>query len=84
MTLAENVLGGGNGTLINLAERAMTNEIIIRVNPEYTGRICLYVENGQLRRTRPVADNEVFGDLDTFLYLARLAGWKITTPEDEE
>lgn len=76
------LLGGGNGTLINLAERTMTNEIIIRVNPEYTGRMCLYVENGQLKVSRPIAHDEFIGALDTFIELAQRAGWKVTKPEE--
>ncbi len=60
----------------------MTNQLIICVNPEYTGRMCLYVENGVLKSSRPMGPDEFMGALDTFIELARLAGWKITNPEE--
>jgi hypothetical protein len=74
--------GEGNSITLELIEHMMTNAITLRVRPEFTGRLTLYIENGKLKASLPMRDDEVTASLDVFIELARRAGWKITEPED--
>lgn len=83
MNLSEIPLGGGNRIPFELIEHIMTNAVTIRVRPEFTGRLTVYIENGELKASLPMRDDEVTCTLETFLELATRAGWKITPPEEE-
>ena len=60
----------------------MLKEITIQVSPDFTGRICLYVENGKLKANRPVREDEYIASLLSFMEIAEMAGYKITAPEE--
>ncbi|REF42116.1 hypothetical protein [Serratia ficaria] len=69
--------------LIRQATKALLNEVVINVAPDFSGRLTVYVENGELKAYRPYSPEEFTATLDTFIELAERAGWKVTPPEEE-
>lgn len=65
------------------ATKALLNEVIINVAPDFSGRLTVYVENGELKAYRPYSPEEFTATLGTFIELAERAGWKVTPPEEE-
>lgn len=59
----------------------MLNDIAIQVSPDFTGRICLYMENGKLKANRPVREDEHIASLLTFIELAQAAGYQVEAKE---
>lgn len=53
----------------------------LQVTPDFTGRVLVYVENGKATSDRRLFDDELVARLDTFLELARKAGWHVTPPD---
>ncbi|MEF9676057.1 hypothetical protein QX227_08130 [Pectobacterium aroidearum] len=53
----------------------------LNVLPDFTGRVLVYVKDGVATNDRRLFDDELVGGLDTFLELARKAGWSITPPD---
>lgn len=46
--------------------------------------IVLTIENGKVIHARPVQNGEVTASLETFLWMAEQAGYKITPPAGEK
>lgn len=69
-------------SLLNKATKAVLNEVIIHVAPEFSGRLTVYIENGELKAYRPYAPDEITATMGTFIELAERAGWKVTPPEE--
>jgi len=65
------------------ATKALLNEVIINVAPDFSGRLTVYFENGELKAYRPYSPEEFTATLGTFIELAERAGWKVTPPEEE-
>lgn len=65
------------------ATKVLLNEVIINVTPDFSGRLTVYVENGELKAYRPYSPEEFTCTLGTFIELAERAGWKVTPPEEE-
>lgn len=61
----------------------LLNEVIINVTPDFSGRLTVYVENGELKAYRPYSPEEFTCTLGSFIELAERAGWKVTPPEEE-
>ncbi len=53
----------------------------LQVTPDFTGRVLVYVKNGRATSDRRLFDDELVAGLDTFLDLARKAGWHVTPPD---
>jgi hypothetical protein len=69
--------------LTRQATKALLNEIVINVTPDFSGRLTVYIENGKLEACRPHSPEEFTCTLGTFIELAERAGWKVTPPEEE-
>lgn len=54
----------------------------LQVTPDFTGRVLVYVKNGRATNDRRLFDDELVAGLDTFLDLARKAGWHVTPPDN--
>lgn len=65
------------------ATKALLNEVVINVTPDFSGRLTVYVENGELKAYRPYSPEEFTATLGSFIELAERAGWKVTPPEEE-
>ncbi|WP_329909998.1 hypothetical protein [Serratia quinivorans] len=65
------------------ATKALLNEVVINVTPDFSGRLTVYVENGELKAYRPYSPEEFTCTLGSFIELAERAGWKVTPPEEE-
>ncbi|MGX1960074.1 hypothetical protein [Serratia proteamaculans] len=65
------------------ATKALLHEVIINVTPDFSGRLTVYVENGELKAYRPYSPEEFTATLGSFIELAERAGWKVTPPEEE-
>lgn len=70
-------------TILRQATKALLNEIVINVAPDFSGRLTVYVENGELQAYRPYSPEEFTATLGTFIELAQRAGWTVTPPEEE-
>ncbi|MGG4625189.1 hypothetical protein ACLPHD_12575 [Serratia odorifera] len=70
-------------TILRQATEALLNEVVINVAPGFSGRLTVYVENGELKAYRPYSPEEFTATLGTFIELAERAGWKVTPPEEE-
>jgi hypothetical protein len=70
-------------TILRQATKALLNEVVINVAPDFSGRLTVYVENGKLQAYRPYSPEEFTATLGTFIELAERAGWKVTPPEEE-
>ncbi|EKR5599885.1 hypothetical protein P8M82_003908 [Escherichia coli] len=46
--------------------------------------IVMTIENGQVTDTRKVRDNELIASMDTFLRIAKKAGYQVIAPAPEE
>ncbi|ULR31769.1 hypothetical protein MJO48_03405 [Dickeya fangzhongdai] len=57
--------------------QAPTLNATLSVPPDFTGRVLVYVKNGRATSDRRLFDDEHVACLDTFLELARLAGWQV-------
>ncbi|MEI7253533.1 hypothetical protein [Dickeya dadantii] len=55
----------------------------LSVPPDFTGRVLVYVKNGIATSDRRLFDDEHVACLDTFLELARQAGWQVVAPTGE-
>ncbi|UAN58879.1 hypothetical protein [Serratia sp. JSRIV004] len=42
-------------SILSQATKAVLNEVIIHVAPEFSGRLTVYIENGELKAYRPYA-----------------------------
>lgn len=70
-------------SLLSKATKAVLNEIIVHVAPEFSGRLTVYIENGELKAYRPYAPEEITATMGTFIELAERAGWTVTQPAGE-
>ncbi|QBX68680.1 hypothetical protein [Serratia quinivorans] len=70
-------------TILRQATKALLNEVVINVAPDFSGRLTVYVENGELKAYRPYSPKEFTCTLGTFIELAERAGWKVTPPEEK-
>lgn len=52
-----------------------------QVNLPENGRLLLLCKNGHVKETRKVADDEHVASLNALIDLAKLAGYKIVSPE---
>lgn len=48
----------------------MQNEISVQVNPDFTGRVMLHIENGKLIAHQPILEGYLFSTLQGFLEMA--------------
>ncbi|MER3384923.1 hypothetical protein [Pectobacterium aroidearum] len=62
-------------------EQTPTITATLQVTPDFTGRVLVYVKNGRATSDRRLSDDELVAGIDTFLALARKAGWSITPPD---
>ncbi|MBH3044767.1 hypothetical protein JY446_23135 [Serratia marcescens] len=69
--------------LTRQASKALLNEVIINVTPDFSGRLTVYIENGELKAYRPHSPEEFTATLGTFIELAERAGWTVKPPEEE-
>ncbi|MBC3213837.1 hypothetical protein [Serratia fonticola] len=70
--------------LLSKVTKAVLNEVIIHVAPEFSGRLTVYIENGELKAYRPYTPEEITATMGTFIELAERAGWTDTPPAEEE
>lgn len=54
----------------------------LNVTPDFTGRVLVYVENGSATSNRRLPEDDFVAGLNTFLDLARKAGWSVIPPDD--
>ncbi|EEV6126172.1 hypothetical protein ACK6E9_004618 [Escherichia coli] len=47
-------------------------------------QIIMAIENGQVINTRKVHNNEMIASMDTFLWIAKKAGYQVIAPDLEE
>ncbi|HAZ3608069.1 TPA: hypothetical protein J1067_003162 [Escherichia coli] len=47
-------------------------------------QVVMTIENGQVINTRKVHDNELIASMDTFLWIAKKAGYQVIAPDPEE
>jgi hypothetical protein len=83
---AETLMGiesAAESSSLSKATRAVLNEVIIHVAPEFSGRLTVYIENGDLKAYRPYAPEEITATMGTFIELAERAGWTVTPPAGE-
>lgn len=52
----------------------------LRVSPDFTGRVVLYIENGRVKADRRLRDEEHICAIDTFIEMAREMGWPLQEP----
>lgn len=53
----------------------------LQVTSNFTGRVLVYVKDGVATSNCRLSDDELVAGIDTFLALARKAGWSITPPD---
>ncbi|WP_226052959.1 hypothetical protein [Dickeya chrysanthemi] len=63
-----------------MPDQIPTLNATLNVSPDFTGRVLVYVENGRATNDRQLFDDEHVACLDTFLELARRAGWHVVPP----
>ncbi|MFV9079404.1 hypothetical protein ABQ397_24285 [Serratia fonticola] len=83
---AETLMGielAGESTFLSKATKAVLNEVIIHVAPDFSGRLTVYIEDGKLKAYRPYAPEEITATMGTFIELAERAGWTITPSAEE-
>lgn len=56
----------------------------VRLRPDFTGRVLLHVENGNVLNERCLDADEHVASLPAFLELAHLAGWRITLEQEAD
>ncbi|MFQ6287594.1 hypothetical protein ACLMPM_19675 [Yersinia enterocolitica] len=62
----------------------MHNEVVVQIEPDYTGRIVLTIENGKIKSEQRL-DNSVFiATLAAFLELAKMAGYSLSVATVQE
>lgn len=47
-------------------------------------QLIMTIENGQVINTRKVHNNEMISSMDTFLWIAKKAGYQVIAPDLEE
>lgn len=52
----------------------------LHVLPDFTGRVVLYIEKGIVKYDRRLRDEEHICALDSFIEMAREAGWPLQRP----
>ncbi|WP_432321980.1 hypothetical protein [Yersinia enterocolitica] len=62
----------------------MHNEAIVRIAPDYTGRIILTIENGKIKSEQRLDDSVFIATLAAFLELAKLAGYSLSVATTQE
>ncbi|MES4613034.1 hypothetical protein V2154_10660 [Ewingella sp. CoE-038-23] len=55
----------------------MHNNIVIQVKPEFTGRIMLHINDGQLESHEPMLPGYHLTTLQGFLEMAQAAGYQV-------
>lgn len=55
----------------------MHNDIVVQVSSEFTGRLVLYIENGQLVSHQPLLKGYHITTLEGFFEMAEAAGYKV-------
>ncbi|MEQ9970117.1 hypothetical protein ABRP72_13145 [Pectobacterium carotovorum] len=49
----------------------------LQVTPNFTGRVLVYVKDGQPVRDMPLSDDQIALTVDGFIELAKRAGWHV-------
>ncbi|WP_233967576.1 hypothetical protein [Pectobacterium polaris] len=49
----------------------------LQVTPDFTGRVLVYVNNGEVERDMPLSDDQIALTVDGFIELAKRAGWHV-------
>ncbi|MEI7383254.1 hypothetical protein [Pectobacterium versatile] len=49
----------------------------LHVAPDFTGRVLVYVKNGEPECDMPLLDDQVALTVDGFIELAKRAGWRV-------
>ncbi|PWC13313.1 hypothetical protein B4923_08870 [Brenneria roseae subsp. americana] len=49
----------------------------LNVAPDFTGRVLVYVKNGEVERDMPLSDDQIALTVDGFIDLAKRAGWHV-------
>lgn len=55
----------------------MHNDIVIQVNPDFTGRIMLHIKDGKLESHEPLLRGHHLSTLQGFLEMAEAAGYQV-------
>jgi len=50
----------------------------LHVTPEFTGKVMVYIVNGEVKSDMRVLDGEYCTSVKGFIELARMAGWNVT------
>ncbi|MFR0631967.1 hypothetical protein [Citrobacter freundii] len=61
-----------------MRNQAPVLNIGLHVNPEFSGRILLYVENGVVKGDTPLMADEIIGTPTLFNQLLERAGYRLT------
>ncbi|WP_277973282.1 hypothetical protein [Pantoea agglomerans] len=69
-------------TAINFEDATLTTKL--HVAPDFTGRVIAYFEKGELKADMRLRKNEMIATLESFLELARSAGWTVCPPSSTE
>ncbi|WP_447873886.1 hypothetical protein [Serratia fonticola] len=66
--------------------RNISEETLIKLGiyPSTTGRVLLYVRNGVITANMPILPDHHCCSLDTFIELARNAGWHVSPNHPEQ
>lgn len=58
-----------------MRNQAPVLNIGLHVNPEFSGRVLLYIENGVVKADKPLQEDEIIGTADLFDQLLKRAGY---------
>lgn len=61
-----------------MINQAPVLNIGLHVNPEFSGRILLYVENGVVKADTPLQADEIIGSAALFEQILERAGYRLT------
>ncbi|CNE47690.1 phage-like protein [Yersinia enterocolitica] len=62
----------------------MHKEAMVRIDPDYTGRIVLTIENGKIKGEQRLDDSVFIATLAAFLELAKMAGYSLSIATVQE
>lgn len=63
-----------------MRNRLINLTVPIPVEPNYTGRVLVSVENGKPTKAHKLFENEFTGSFESFLEAAKLAGYQVIPP----
>ena len=61
----------------------MHNEIVVQIKPDFTGRIILHVNDGNLESHEPLLPGYHLSTLQGFLEMAEAAGYQVKAADYE-